>query len=189
MRLCFGTYMKTLIFCKMPGISNKRLCSAVLLSVNPLYDISNDDVTVSNLINCKRNLSPIIIDSLLNQSLDVITDSFCEKVFPLLDSSKMKISIAAILDIISHDDLIHGDTILMSSSKKTKSELLEETSFSAIEFFSNILSENITWKETTNVNQIMIKFSTNRSYIGETLTIVASIADETKAILQLNITS
>ncbi len=149
MRLCFGTYMKTLIFCKMPGISNKRLCSAVLLSVNPLYDISSDDVTVSNLINCKRNLSPIIIDSLLNQSLDVITDSFCEKVFPLLDSSKMKISIAAILDIISHDDLIHGDTILMSSSKKTKSELLEETSFSAIEFFSNIF-----WYVALNVKNI-----------------------------------
>ena len=57
------------------------------------------------------------------------------------------------------------------------------------EELNSILSENITWKETTNVNQIMIKFSTNRSYIGETLTIVASIADETKAILQLNITS
>ena len=57
------------------------------------------------------------------------------------------------------------------------------------EELNSILSENITWKETTNVNQIMIKFSTNRSYIGETLTIVASIADETKATLQLNITS
>ena len=57
------------------------------------------------------------------------------------------------------------------------------------EELNSILSENITWKETTNVNQIMIKFSTNRSYIGETLTIVASIAGETKAILQLNITS
>lgn len=57
------------------------------------------------------------------------------------------------------------------------------------EELNSVLSENITWKETTNVNQIMIKFSTNRSYIGETLIIVANIADEIKATLQLNITS
>ena len=57
-----------------------------------------------------------------------------------------------------------------------------------VELNSN-LSENIIWKETTNTNQIMIKFKTNRSYIGETLTIVAKISDKIEAMLQLNITS
>ena len=46
-RLCFG--------------SHKNICGTIILSIAPMYDIRDDNRTVSALVNCSKNLSQGVI--------------------------------------------------------------------------------------------------------------------------------
>lgn len=138
MKLCFGSFMTVLKLCKPKSVTQKLLCGTVLLSVAPLYDITNEDGTVHDLLICRSNLSPDVTDKAPTADAQETVGYFKNRVLPLLDANKMKCGILALKDIIAKDNDIKPDVVIDRTSGKTKSDILKETSFVLEEFLAGL---------------------------------------------------
>lgn len=134
-KLCFGTFAKTLLLCGVDGIEKKRLLNVLVQSVDPLCTLSSSAVTA--LLQCASNLP----DSRSNGLGDVISGAetadprkvaqyFSSKVIPqYLDHSKRNYAVLAIREIIATDETIGGDTVVELVSGTTKNALLMQNTF------------------------------------------------------------
>jgi len=129
MKLCFGSFMAVLKLCKPKSVTQKKLCGTVLLSVAPLYDITDEDGTVHDLLICRSNLSPDVTDKAPTADVQETVIYFKKRVLPLLDANKMKSGILALKDIIEKDNDIKPDVVVDRVSGKTKADLLKETTY------------------------------------------------------------
>lgn len=127
-KLCFGSYASVLSKCKAKRISQKKLISTMLLSVNPIYDISGDDVAVSALVRGKNNLSDEVT-LFLDDEAAVLPSKFRESVLPLLDANKKGNIVLAVKEILKEDTDIADDTEVEMVNHITKADLLNRDSF------------------------------------------------------------
>ena len=72
-RYSYGAFLTVLSLCSPRSTTNKYLCGTIFLSVNPSYDILDDDGAVAHLKNCSNNVSPLITDNIMAVSYTHLT--------------------------------------------------------------------------------------------------------------------
>lgn len=105
-RYSYGAFLTVLSLCSPRSTTNKYLCGTIFLSVNPSYDILDDDGAVAHLKNCSNNVSPLITDNIMDADATHISECFEKKIIPLLEPSKLSYVAASIIDIFLNDDSI-----------------------------------------------------------------------------------
>ncbi|MDD3415952.1 MAG: hypothetical protein PHY47_18440 [Lachnospiraceae bacterium] len=157
-KLCFGTLITILKICKVKSISQKWLCGSILLSIEPNYDIRDDDGTTSDLVKGKKNLSRIVTDAALTSNPRAVTDYFKKNIIQMLDSNKRSLIILALKDIIASDDAIEHDTIVEKINDMTKETIVKRNAFVLEDFLAGIFLYTIFNVENRNceasVNEI-----------------------------------
>jgi len=128
-KLCFGAYLKVLIICSPKRTFQKYLCGTLLLSIDPTYDIREEDGTTSDLFLGKKNISPNVTNEALTADPRSIADYFKKNVLILLDSNKKNLIILALKDIIASDKAIKPDTIIENVNGMTKEAILKCNEF------------------------------------------------------------
>lgn len=148
--LCYGSFATVLKLCKLNSVTQKRLIGTILMSVNAQYDISNDDNAVSNLLQCKRNLSDYVTSPALSADVHAVADYFKKSVVGLLDPNKRKLIILALKDIIAADAVIDDTTIVDRVSGTTKSQIASITNFLFAEFLAGLFLYTVTTVANTD---------------------------------------
>lgn len=137
MKLCYGTYLKTLKLCKLTNTTQKFLNATILQSVNSNYDVFNDDNLASVLIacSCKRELSSYVTGEIPTANRKEIGMYFQQKVIPLLDPNKRKLVILTLRNIISSDTTINAETVI---GEVAKQELISEYTVNYSQFLADV---------------------------------------------------
>ena len=121
-RYCYGAFLTVLSLCSPRTTKNKYLCGTMFLSVNPSYDITEDDGTVGHLRNCTNNVSPLITDNIIHADANNISHCFEKEIIPLLDPAKLSYAVAAIIDLVLNDNSIGEDCSIGVINPLTKGD-------------------------------------------------------------------
>ncbi|WP_218971038.1 ABC-three component system protein [Alkalihalobacterium bogoriense] len=149
-KLCFGTFTTVLKVCMTKRVTQKRLCGTILLSIAPTYDIRSDDGAVSDLILCKKNLSPIVTDVAPTADARATSDYFKQNILPMLDSNKRSLIVLALKDIIASDASIEPDTLVEKVNGMTKETIIRRDSFVLEDFLAGIFLYTVLNVENRN---------------------------------------
>ena len=162
MRLCFGSYLAVLVFCKAENVDNKHICEALFRSVAPNHDITFDglenpdrvrDDATSKLLRCKQNVSKDIVTPARSANPDEVAEYFKKNVLVLLDENKQKHIVLALKDIIANDPQvevkkklygIHDDTRVDWVTHTTKKALAEKKDFCLHAFLAGVFLYTVT---------------------------------------------
>ena len=161
-RLTYGVFATVLKMCCKgyhPNKANrivpqKKLNGMLLKSVNPNYDVMDDDNLASTLFSCDKGVSNDIIDCATQTDMVSIASYFRYNVSPLIDPNKRQIVINAIKAIIKDDDTIKNDTTIIKSGNLSKHQIINANTFEFSEFVSGVFiycittTNNIDGKET-----------------------------------------
>ena len=126
-RLCFGSYLKVLYLCRAENVTQPELCQAILSSLeNDDFDTGVGSSVVSDLISCRRKLSPQLtsIDAIQAINDRYVTDFFTTKVLRLLNVNERSDIANALKDIIATDEKIKPDTTVDRINGFTKEALV-----------------------------------------------------------------
>lgn len=137
-KLCFGTYTTILKHCKVHSISQKVLCGKLLLSIAPNYDIREMDITASELILGKKNLSQDVTESALEVNAHETSNYFKLNVVPMLDPNKHGLIVEAIKNVIASDDTIKPNTVVEKVNNISKAALTQLKAFVLADFLAGI---------------------------------------------------
>ena len=153
MTLCFAALIKVLKICAKPKVYNKTLCGAVVKSLDEYYGgiLESDDSTVSHLLSCDYNLSPVdVIEPMQKTDLLSLSRGMEKHVIPLLNPDMIPLAILSLKDLalstVSADEARIG--IL------SRADLVLKVSFNPADFFADIFYfvatgiENKAGKET-----------------------------------------
>lgn len=182
-KMCFGVFATILSRCKIPSTTQKGLVGNILLSVNPSYDITEDDVAVSALVRGKNNLSDQVIYYIPDSS-NMLPKLFKERVIPLLDANKRGNIVLAIKDVLAEDKSILDATEVELVNHITKAEFLEQNCFVLHELLAGLFmyiaynTENV--KSREYVDKISSGYISSFDSRRDTITFVSSyhIANE-----------
>ncbi len=123
-KLCFGSFGTVLSCCRASSVSQKKLIGSMLLSINPNYDIRDDDVAVTALVRGKNNLSDNVL-LYLDDAAPTLSDTFAGQIIPLLDANKKASIVLAFKDILFEDTGISDDTVIELINRLTKADFLQ----------------------------------------------------------------
>lgn len=123
-KLCFGSFGTVLSCCRAASVSQKRLIGSMLLSVNPNYDICEDDVAVTALVRGKNNLSDNVL-LYLDDAAPTLSEAFAAQIIPLLDANKKANIVLAFKDILLEDTSISDETVIELINGLTKADFLQ----------------------------------------------------------------
>ncbi len=108
----------------------------MFLAINPQYDITGEDSTVSHLLDCSNNISPFVTNQLSVIDTNNVLRCFENEIIPSLSQEKLKIIILAMVDTLLQDDF-DDTTIIGSITNKTVGEYRTETNFIISEFLAD----------------------------------------------------
>ena len=91
MKLCFSTFSKVLLLCKLHNTTQENLIRAVFASIPNFYDASLDSSAVTNVVKGKKNLPDDALQKAKPEVAEEIYLEFKKKVFPLLDEGKFDV--------------------------------------------------------------------------------------------------
>jgi len=138
MQLCFASFIKILKYCSKPDTLNKTLCGATLKVIDENYGetIYTDDTTVSNLMNCVRNLSPqFIVRPAQSMEAYTIANGVNKFVMQLLDTDRIPLAILALREL-AVESAKKPETLI---GVYTRQQLESMTDFVPNEFLASIL--------------------------------------------------
>ena len=157
---CFGAYTRILLSCAPSSVKNKFLCGTLLLGLDPLYDIREDDDSVSHILGGRQNLSSNLIQAAMDIDAIKLRHYFEREIIHRLDDNKKKNVILALKDIIRNDQNILDSTQLGTLSGRTKLVFLSEVNISFTEvlvdlfLYAVIKTDNTKYKnETKTINR------------------------------------
>lgn len=127
-KLCFGSYASVLVRCKARSVTQKHLIGTMLLSVNNIYDITDDDVAIAALVRGKNNLSEHVT-LFLDDVAAALPARFEESILPLLDANKKGNIVLAFKEILKEDTDIADNTEIELINHITKADFLKRDSF------------------------------------------------------------
>lgn len=130
---CFGAYTRILLSCAPRSVKNKFLCGTLLLSLDSMYDIREDDDSVSHILAGGQNLAPELIDAAANMNPSKLIQYFDKEIIHRLDDNKKANAVLALKDIIENDHAILDSTQLGTLSSKTKSDFIKDVNVSFTE--------------------------------------------------------
>ena len=147
MRLCFGTFVKTLYHCRIKKVSQPELVAAVVECVDPISryvtdsDTQNGKSTANHLIFCDYEF--VFSDGASESSFpsEIVIENTKSGVLPLIREDMYAKMLLALLDIIRKDVTI--DSEHKEDFKKffgvSKGDLLQKTSFNLPTFLGEML--------------------------------------------------
>ena len=91
MKLCFSTFSKVLLLCKLHTITQEQFIRAVFASIPNFYDATLDSSAITNVVKGKKNLPDDALQKTKSEVAEEIYSEFKKKVFPLLDEGKFDI--------------------------------------------------------------------------------------------------
>lgn len=146
-RLTYGVFATVLKMCcngYQPNkkgnriVPQKKLNGTLLKSVNPNYDVTNEDNLASMLFSCDKGVPGDIIDGVNQTDPSSIANYFRQNVSLLIDPNKRQIIVNAIKAIIKDDQTIKDDTVLIQSGNLTKRQIINTNTIEFFEFISGI---------------------------------------------------
>lgn len=137
MKLCFSTFSKVLLLCKLHNTTQENLIRAVFASIPNFYDASLDSSAVTNVVKGKKNLPDDALQKAKPEVAEEIYLEFKKKVFPLLDEGKFDVLVRGIKRIISESKLYEKGRIDYIHNT-TKSNFLKMSTEEAIDALPGI---------------------------------------------------
>ena len=164
--LCFGSYTRILLY-KAPAtaLSNKKLCGLLLKVFDNLYDITEDDDTVSKLLSGSQNIAPDIVRAAATIDPHLVEQYFEREIIHRLNQNKKKHIVLALKELILTDSDIAPETQLGTLSDMTKAALQDKTTFAFTEFLTDIFLYAV--KHTDNRVDKKNTKSITRSYCDQ----------------------
>lgn len=136
--MCFGTFATILSRCKASTVTQKDLIGSMLLSINPEYDITTDDGTVSAIVTGRKNVSEYITCYLDDIDSKELAGAFETDITPKLDYNKRTNIILAIKDVLAADAEISDTTPVEIINKFSKADILLRSEFVFEEFIAGV---------------------------------------------------
>lgn len=125
-RLCYGSFATVLYHCRKKGVYQKEINENLLYFVNPHSSMRHES-QASRLFNCLIGLSDHdVINPARNIDIHELASHFeSDVITPLIDQSKAKWAVLALLDIIDGDKEILEDTVIERHGCFSKAQLYE----------------------------------------------------------------
>lgn len=157
-RLTYGVFATVLKMCcngYQPNKANrivtqKKLNGTLLKSINPNYDVMDDDNLASTLFSCDKGVPSDIVDCIGQIDPAFITNYFRCDVSSLIDPNKRQLFINAIKAIIKDDQTIKDDTVIIKGGNLTKRQVINTNALEFFEFISGIFVYCITTTNNTD---------------------------------------
>lgn len=149
--LCYGSYTRILLSCCPKAVTNKSLCGLLMLCFktdNVIYDICDDDDTVSKLLGGGQNIPSDVVDVAKKIEFVKVVHYFEKEIIHHIDDSKKKHLILGLKDLIANDDM-SSDTQLGTSISMKKSEIADMKTISFTEFLANIFLYVVRYTDNT----------------------------------------
>lgn len=149
--LCYGSYTRILLSCCPKAVTNKSLCGLLMLCFktdNVIYDICDDDDTVSKLLGGGQNIPSDVVDVAKKIEFVKVVHYFEKEIIHHIDDSKKKHLILGLKDLIANDDM-SSDTQLGTSISMKKSEIANMKTISFTEFLANIFLYVVRYADNT----------------------------------------
>lgn len=185
MTLCFAALIRVLKICAKPKVYNKTLCGAVVKSLDEYYGgiLESDDSTVSHLLSCEYNLSPVdVIEPMQKTDLLLLSQGMEKYVIPLLNPDMIPLAILSLQDMalstVSADEAKIG--------RLNRGDLALKVSFNPADFFADIFYfvatgiENKVGKET--INKVSEDYVNSFEKNKDSLTIEETVIVETQEL-------
>lgn len=137
-RLCYASLLKVLYYCKSYNVSQSMINGTMLLILDDYEDLTGDDNAASRMASGHRNVSNEVGNEARNIDVLIVIDEFREKIIPLINQTKIKVVMLALIDILAKDESIPDDTQIYKSTFKTKDDLIKEHEFDPAELLANI---------------------------------------------------
>lgn len=137
MNLCFSTFSKVLLLCKLHTITQESFIRAVFASIPGFYDASLDSSAITNIVKGKKNLPDDALQKVKPEVAEIIYSEFRKKVFPLLVDIKFDILIRGIKRILIESELYDNGRIDYIHNT-TKFEFLKMCTEEAIDVLPGI---------------------------------------------------
>lgn len=122
---CYGILLHVLNLCSPRKTTQKFLCGTMFLSINPSYDIRDDDGTVGHLKNCSNEISPSITDVIDSADVETIRTCFEKQIIPKLYPNEVSTVIAALAHIVANAGNIEENVRIGTISKLTKARFYD----------------------------------------------------------------
>lgn len=173
--LCFGSYTRMLLSCCPKAVTNKSFCGLLMLCFKTdkvIYDISNDDDTVSKLLSGGQNIPSYVVDVAKKIKFANVMYYFKKEIIHNIDDSKKKCVILGLKELIANDDM-DSDTQLGTSISMKKSEIADMKKISFTEFLVNIFLYVVRYTDNTTHRKEIKQISRKKwhDYISQTDTI------------------
>lgn len=136
---CYGILLHVLNLCSPRKTTQKFLCGTMFLSINPNYDIRDDDGTVGHLKNCSNEISPSITDVIDSADVEAIRTCFEKQIIPKLYPNEVSTAIAALAHIVANADNIEKNVRIGTLSEMTKADYANITEVEPAAFLTDLL--------------------------------------------------
>lgn len=164
MELCPGVLLTIIKHCKSPRVRQKQLGKAIFSSLQPGFDMEDDDTGISAIFRGARNLDSYIQLNCDEMDHSEIAIRIKKMVIPLLDRNKWNAIVCAIKQVIEESDL-NEETVVELLNKQKCKDVLSSTTVVFSELLTGLLIYVVTYtdnyKKESTVKMITKKFIDN----------------------------
>ena len=134
----YGVLLQVLKLCSPKKTTQKFLCGNIFLSVNPQYDITNDDGTVAHIKRCDRELSSDVTDFISSAKYEDVYRCFSEVIIPCLNPDNLSLVIGSLSYIVANASNIDDAFPICARDQRTKSFYLHPGAVDLPEFLTDL---------------------------------------------------
>lgn len=134
----YGVLLQVLTLCSPRKTTQKFLCGSMFLSVNPNYDLTEDDGTVGHIKRCDRELSPDITDYIDGADYNEVYNCFAQTIIPHLYPEDLPLIIGSLSFIVGHATNIGKEYPICSRDNRTQSFYLRPGEVDPAEFLTDL---------------------------------------------------
>ena len=122
-RICYGSILQVLYKNKATSIKQRHINGALLLLLDENYDLTDDNGAATKMGNGTSNINSDVAANASSLTYEDIIEDMRNTVISKLNPNKVILMVAALVDILSEDDSIDGDTIICSKTHQTKDDI------------------------------------------------------------------
>ena len=134
----YGVILQVLTLCSPKKTTQKFLCGNIFLSVNPNYDLTEDDGTVGHIKRCDRELSPEVTDEIDKAEYAAVYQCFAETIIPHLFPDDLPLVVSSLSYIVAHADNIGEEFPICAKDQRTKAFYLHPGEVEPAEFLTDL---------------------------------------------------
>lgn len=138
MRLCLGTVIKLIYFCREKGVNNIIIGEKLF----PDYDATLSDSLIGHWKSCDKELNSqycrSVIDTDLDENIKYFIKIANEVLDYVLDPKKVNSFIVSLINIIKEDETL-DETYIGYDKENKKEKIIREQNIESVSFLSNII--------------------------------------------------